>query len=122
MTYDGNVSIFTASFRSVCTVEAVDWEAVERHWSDLDVGLVPLLFQGFSAAETSSTRKGVAFHLTYDDVGRLMARSKGRCEVSGMRFSMEKIDGARKRPYLPSIDRIKAKEPNYPFDKVAAFR
>lgn len=43
--------------------------------------------------------------MTFDDVLALWDRSAGACEVSGIRFSLER-DGGRKRRWAPSIDRI----------------
>jgi hypothetical protein len=42
-------------------------------------------------------------------------RAKGRCEVSGIPFNFKKREGKRRRPWVPSIDRIVAGGP-YSFE------
>lgn len=91
-----------------------DWTEAEKFWTPLGRDVVQALFAAHRTAETSSIRKNVPYLLTHDDIGRMMTRSRGKCEISGLTFSAIKVDGARKRPYLPSIDRIKAKEPYSP--------
>ncbi len=53
---------------------------------------------------SSNGRRKLAFSLTEDDVRQLLERGRYRCAVTGMRFSLEKING--RRPFMPSIDRI----------------
>ena len=93
---------------------AFDWTEAEKYWTPLGSDVIRALFAAHRGAETASIRKDMPFLLTQDDIGRMMARSRGRCEVSGLQFNADKVGGARKRPYLPSIDRIKAKEPYRP--------
>lgn len=47
------------------------------------------------------------FRLTADAVAEHMLRTKGRCEVTGLRFTTAGSEGSRKRPFFHSIDRIK---------------
>ena len=55
-------------------------------------------------------RDGPPFLLTQPEVEDLMIRSQARCEVSGVPFSGLIVPGCRKRPFIPSFDRIRAKE------------
>ncbi len=41
----------------------------------------------------------------------MLRRSGGRCELTQIPFSGQKPDGARMRPWWPSIDRISSREP-----------
>jgi hypothetical protein len=51
--------------------------------------------------------RGIDHRLTIDDFWRLVDRAGGRCEVSGIAFDKaHKPDGATRRPWYPSIDRI----------------
>lgn len=44
--------------------------------------------------------------LTPDDMRTMYHRSGGRCELTGIPFSLEKADGTFRRPLAPSIDRL----------------
>ena len=44
--------------------------------------------------------------LTLDELAAIAYRSDGKCEVTGIPFSDEKISGASRPPYAKSIDRI----------------
>lgn len=59
-------------------------------------------------AKNNAKAKGMLFKLTLEDFYRLWERAQGYCEVSGLPFSMEGVEGARRKPYAPSIDRIVA--------------
>lgn len=64
----------------------------------------------FRMSRSAKTR-GIAFLLSIDDVEKLMRRAGGKCEVSGLRFTLQKHDNLRIRPWMPSIDRIDATAP-----------
>ncbi len=49
---------------------------------------------------------GLAGNLSARDVEQLMRRSRGRCEVTGLRFQHDRPDGSRAKPLFHSIDRI----------------
>lgn len=57
-------------------------------------------------ARHNSKMANVLFKITVDDFYELYRRSKGYCEVSGIPFNLNSIEGARRRPYAPSIGRI----------------
>ena len=44
--------------------------------------------------------------LTEDVARSIWRRCKGRCELTGIPFDFAKLDGCRRRPFMPSIDRI----------------
>jgi hypothetical protein len=54
----------------------------------------------------SARSRGLENLLTIEDVGELVHRANGRCEVSGIVFSGERDPGQRIRVYGPSVDRI----------------
>lgn len=49
--------------------------------------------------------RGIEWAFSVDDMMKLAAEAHGRCQVSMIRFSSEKA-GYKKRPWLPSLDRI----------------
>lgn len=63
----------------------------------------------FSAARKNAAARGIAFDLTPEDVGELVAESRGRCAVTGVALSTDRGDlptGRRmRRPWAPSLDR-----------------
>lgn len=36
----------------------------------------------------------------------IWARANGRCELTGIAFTEERMDGKVKRPWMPSVDRV----------------
>jgi len=74
-------------------------------------GIEFALGQAHRAAQSSAWRKGEPFDLDAAGLFKLLDRSGGRCEITGIEFSDEPCGSSRKRPFIPSIDRIKAKEP-----------
>lgn len=53
-----------------------------------------------------SRKNGVDHTLSIDELENICLRSKGRCEVTGLRFSLERPTGTGKRlPFQPSLDR-----------------
>jgi hypothetical protein len=67
-------------------------------------------FDLYRRARASAQERGIRFELAFGHIHRLFQRAKGRCEVTGIHFSMEKPDGASFRPWAPSIDRINSAE------------
>jgi len=43
--------------------------------------------------------------MTREDFDRLWLRASGKCELTGIPFSLERIPGCLKRPWSPSVDR-----------------
>lgn len=46
------------------------------------------------------------FSIKYDEWVDMALRSNGRCEITGIPFSFEIVNGTKRPPYMPSIDRI----------------
>lgn len=64
-----------------------------------------------------AAKDNIPFALHLDDIRHLFQRSGGRCELTGIPFSSERIPKVRLRPFHPSVDRI---DPNlgYHIDNV----
>jgi len=67
-----------------------------------------------SAVRARANKAGHAM-MARDEFSMLWNRSKGRCEYTGIRFSGKRVDGCVKRPWMPSVDRIKCSQ-GYTFD------
>lgn len=50
--------------------------------------------------------RGIRHDLGKPDLEELWLRSKGRCELTGIRLDLFRASAWRRRPYAPSIDRI----------------
>lgn len=53
-----------------------------------------------------SSAKERTCSLDAEQLAALLRRSRGRCEVTGIAFQLQKPDGARARPFFHSLDRI----------------
>jgi len=51
-------------------------------------------------------RRSIPFALSRKHFDALVVNAQGRCMVSGIPFSNERIPGSARRPYFPSLDRI----------------
>lgn len=61
----------------------------------------------FRNAKKRAARAGLDYSLTPEDVQALWERCGGRCEVTGIEFEFEAMDGKYvRRPFAPSADRI----------------
>ena len=59
-----------------------------------------------SNSKKNAKARGIDYDIEKEDIEYLMDRCGGRCELTGIQFSFEKIDGVRVRPWIPSLDRI----------------
>ncbi len=57
-------------------------------------------------AQKRANVKGTAFELSKPAMLRIIWRSEGRCEVSGLPFDMTRLARGRRRPFAPSLDRV----------------
>lgn len=71
----------------------------------------------FYGCKSNAQNRNIEFSLTRDEVPLMLDRSKFRCEISGIPFSLETHAESGKRPYAPSIDRIDSSGP-YRFSNV----
>ena len=58
------------------------------------------------AGMNARARRAPMLCMTRDQFETLWARAAGRCELTAIRFSMERIRKCIKRPWSPSIDRL----------------
>lgn len=60
-----------------------------------------------NAAKKTEYKNGRGRGLSEDEVRTLVARANGRCELTGIPFSGADVEGISRRPFIPSIDRVK---------------
>lgn len=72
-----------------------------RQYNPLEKDVLIKIMQG---AFVSAKKRG-DYHLSESEENELMAQSKDKCALTGVRFSAESY-GAHKRPFAPSLDRI----------------
>jgi hypothetical protein len=60
----------------------------------------------YSAAMKNAAARRIEWKLTPIDWAALLSRAGGRCEVTGMKFLNTKGAHGRRRPWMPSLDRI----------------
>lgn len=60
----------------------------------------------FSQAKARSKKRGHDSTLSKPDFDKIIRRSNGFCEVTGVPFSDAKYSGSKRRPFSASIDRI----------------
>lgn len=60
----------------------------------------------YYGCQKNAKARGIAFSITREEFDKLVRRAGGRCELTGLRFSGRTHRSVRRRPYVPSIDRI----------------
>lgn len=115
MTKDDAEKYIRTRLAKQCAADTGTDDLLRKYWSDFPDGVALVMRAGETAQTGFWYRKGSPYLLTHYDLIELMVRSQGRCEISGIPFSDEQIPGCSRRPFIPSIDRIKPKEP-YVFD------
>lgn len=77
--------------------------------------LIPYLYSGEAPswarilrrrAKARSRQSRMFFNLTVEDMGLLVKRARGQCEVTGIPFSDQPTPNSGRRPFIPSLDRI----------------
>lgn len=71
----------------------------------------PLISKLYHAAKYRSKLRGAPCHLTKDELVEIFERSQGKCELTGITFSLEWAGEHTKRPFVPTIDRIDNAKP-----------
>lgn len=87
------------------TLAAGSKEEAERSLEEYRVTQTPfgeMLYGRWTNARKRAKRLGVPFTLTLQDVESIHKRSRNRCELTGIPFSMTEPRG----PWTPSLDRI----------------
>ena len=59
-----------------------------------------------NSCKVRAKKAGIPFELSMHDVEILLAVSKSRCAVTGHEFNFGRYGNTKKRPFVPSIDRI----------------
>lgn len=60
----------------------------------------------YNRALDRAKRRHVGISITLEDIVNIAKRSAGFCEVTGLAFSWDKMNGSIIGPYAPSLDRI----------------
>ena len=83
--------------------------AEDGDWVEYASGLLndksSWIYTTLNGIRKRSKDSGRACELTPAQVYSMMLRSKGRCEVTGLRFDITPGEGGRRRPFFHSIDR-----------------
>jgi len=59
----------------------------------------------YRQTKKNAGQKSLAFSISESQLRYVINRSRGRCEVTGIEFSLSQEPGKRRRPYAPSLDR-----------------
>lgn len=94
-------------------------EALKQHALIERQGTAVELFYGWemfarklhAASRRNARNRGIDYALSEQEVTDMMRSTNGRCSLTGAPFALEKPDGARMRPWAPSIDRIDSRGP-----------
>jgi hypothetical protein len=62
--------------------------------------------KAFHAARYRAKKAEMPFTLVRADMISMLVRAGGRCEVSGLPFTIDRFSAAMRRPFVPSLDRI----------------
>lgn len=60
----------------------------------------------YKRAQRNAAVREIPFLLAPHEFDQIVKRAKGRCELTGIRFELGAIEGAYRRPFAPSLDRI----------------
>lgn len=60
----------------------------------------------YKKAQYNAEQRGFPFELTMDELMQIGERSKWRCALTKLAFSLNKKEGCKFRPFAPSLDRI----------------
>jgi hypothetical protein len=73
-----------------------EWSEQKKRWTSYMYG----------NCSKNARARGIRFDLTRDDIAEMLEQSRGRCSVTGIFFEFSKKDHHRRRPWVPSIDRM----------------
>lgn len=76
-----------------------------------DALILAYLAKALERARKRDRVRGRVCEMTPQDMRSLYARSEGRCEVTGIPFSLDKAGGTFRRPFAPSVDRLDNSKP-----------
>lgn len=89
-------------------------EQAKRILADFEAGDVPdqlkltvqESFRVFRKSKERAAKRDIPYHLTLEQFRSMYESANGRCQLTGIPFSKYWPEGATKRPWFPSIDRI----------------
>lgn len=84
-----------------------------EHGLSLSVSALPAWFemeryyhQVYWSSRKNAKKRNFLYELTREQYDALVKRADGHCEVTGIVFELSITDGAARRPFAPSLDRI----------------
>lgn len=104
------MNIQEAARKIVAESDMPDRAPSDDGWRLCELGVGKALYQAIDNSMTAALRRGETW-FGHMEVDQLIARSNGLCELTGIRFSLANPTNARRRPFLPSIDRIEHAKP-----------
>jgi hypothetical protein len=75
------------------------------------IEMAAFLRDRWRSTRSNAAKRGIEVSMTEDDFYDLLGASGGRCQITGIPFSLKKTSGAKRRAYAPSIDRIDSSGP-----------
>lgn len=102
----GDLESATVRYRSIEHNLALDADWVPA-WAEMRT----YLRETFRSAKRNAKTRGIPFNLTREEFETLVARAGNQCEVTGITFQLRIRPGSERRPFAPSLDRIKASQP-----------
>lgn len=107
----------SASFNTIEEAEiwAANTEAQITASSEEVIELTPKeIFLLYRRSRNRAQEYGIQYLLSREQIARMFAATKGRCQVTGIFFNRLKPAGCSKRPWYPSLDRIDSNLPYTP--------
>jgi hypothetical protein len=65
-----------------------------------------IYLSAFYSCQKNAKARGIPFQITREQFDAIVLRAGGRCELTRIRFSGQRQGAVRRRPYVPSLDRI----------------
>jgi hypothetical protein len=73
-------------------------------------GMPPWVREMYRISERNAKRRNIPFNLTRQEFREMVERSEGRCMMTGIEFEFDRFEGSCRRPFAPSLDRIRSTE------------
>jgi hypothetical protein len=89
----------------------------DNYIAGLSIAPKSWLYATMKNMEQRAKIRGIECSLSIQQLRDVLLRSRGRCELTGLRFTREWVGGARTRPYFHSVDRIDSAK-GYTLDNV----
>lgn len=104
---NGGKWVYFGADADIAVHEYANWRAGHKGPLSARRGIASSLFR---AVRKNARSRGIELSMSLHDVREMLIASADRCAFTGIRFSDWRPDGARIRPWFPSIDRIDRKK------------